>query len=330
MKCPECGYNQLRGKNGMECYSCEYKFIFDPKKHLCDSKPLTDGFFIKSIDLLSRNNTYYFSEDELYCFMAHRTKRSFILRLITSLFIIAFVFEFTHEISPWFPFVLAPLFIYLSIKYSRKVIKRKQWNKLLKHWNKQAPQRVNQQHTLSGLLSTPQLTEAPTAQSEPDIYDYGASKLLICQHDIQVDWLVMNKFHSQNGIVVIAESGYPHYLTERVTHLIENNPDLEIYLLHNTGQQGENMINRLQSPQSIWNLSQHRCVDLGMTEEQLLKTGLKRHLIQQFKGDFPAHGLHYHGFSQLLTHSITTGVTIAAAIEVFSHDSDSGVSCDFG
>lgn len=333
MKCPDCNYNQLRGQSGMKCKSCGYRFIFDPKSHHCGSKSLTDGYFIKCIDQLSRKNTYFYTEDELYCFMAKRAKNSIFELIAFSLFItfvLTILLEISLDTGIAVSFIILPTVFALLFFLGRKGLTKKRWTKHLKRWKKYSSKYQHKNDVLAGLISTPQLTENPATPAEPDMYDYGASKLIICEQDIQVDWLVMNKFHSQNGVVVIAESGYPHYLTDQVKQLITTNPELEIFLLHNSGANGEAMMNRVKSISSQWNLSQHNCIDLGLSREQITKSGIKKKTIEQYHGDYPAHGLGYHQFSSLLCHSVVNGVALSVAFEVFSANSDSGVSFDFG
>ncbi len=43
MKCPQCGHNQLRGKAGMVCKSCNRRFILDPKRWRAGGTPVTAG-----------------------------------------------------------------------------------------------------------------------------------------------------------------------------------------------------------------------------------------------------------------------------------------------
>lgn len=333
MKCPECEHNQLRGQHGMKCKSCGYQFIFDPKSHYCGSKRMTDGYFIKCIDKISRNNTYFYTEDELYCYMAQKTKSSFIGCFFLTIFLSVFITAFLHTIfdTGMLPaFILFTIFTLLNIYISRKALSRRRWNKYLKRWKTQTILYKHQKDVLAGLISEPQLIEQPSSTSEQDIYEYGAGKLLICEHDIQVDWLVKNQFHTQNGVVVMAESGYPHYLTDKVKSLIESNPSLEIYLLHNAGKQGESMVSRVTNPTSKWNLSQRSYFDLGLTMDLLRKTGVKKNVIEQYRDNFPVHGLNYHNANRLLSHSITAGVTLGAAMSAFTADGDTGISCDFG
>ena len=320
----------------MTCTKCNYHFIFDPQKHYFGSlgaKKMTDGYFIKCLDQLSRNNTYYYTEDELYCFIAQKSKFTVVGCLLISLIftgVISGAFHAVLDTSFWPALFILPLFIFLSFRSNKKTISRKRWNKFLAHWKKRTALSQSRDHYLAGLLNTPQLIDKPESQKEPDIYDYGASKLLICEHDIQVDWLIMNNFHTQNGIVIISEKGYPNYLTDQVQQLISNNPELEVYLLHNAGNSGEKMPQRINQPNSLFDLSQHQCLDLGIDHDQLMRSGLKKYIINQYKGNFPAHALNYHNFNRLLVHSITEGTTLGLALTALATDGDSGISCDFG
>ena len=62
MLCPKCNYNQ-KYKHGLQCYSCKYVFIFDPK-----TDGFADGRFQKIVEKISENNTVYFTKNQLYAY----------------------------------------------------------------------------------------------------------------------------------------------------------------------------------------------------------------------------------------------------------------------
>lgn len=317
----------------MKCLRCKRQFIFDPKKHYNGSKSITDPYFIKCIDKLSRSGTYRYTEDELYCFIAQQSKPSTVGCLIGAIVISVFLTAFLHALikSGLTPaFFILPIFIFTAVIMGRKILSRRRWNKFLKHWQKQSAKKKDEPDYLANMLTTRQLLEKPPSANEPDIYDYGAAKLLICEHDVQVDWLITNKFHTENGVVIISENFYPTYLKQQVKELIDANPDLEIYALHNTGKTGDDMINRLRSPLNEWKLNQQTITDLGLNHEHLLKTKLNKKIIDQFNDKFPPHAIPYHQFNPMLNHCMVNGVAIAAAYTALNANSDSGVSCDFG
>ncbi len=97
------------------------------------------------------------------------------------------------------------------------------------------------------LLREPALREPPPDWDEPDIYDYGALSILVCQHDYLVDWFVRNKLPAELKLVVLSESGYPSYLVPVVTGLLQAHPDLPIYLLYDASSHGQNMASRLSA-----------------------------------------------------------------------------------
>lgn len=333
MKCPECNHNHKRGKDGMKCLRCERRFIFDPKKHANGGKGLTDAYFIKCIEKLSRNGTYFFTEDELYCFMAQQTRPGMAGCIIGAFIITAIITGGLHlmmALGIWPAFFVLPILVLMAVKISNSVLSRKKWAKYLRHWQQMTGNDAHKDNHLSAMLTTPQLLEKPSQANEPDIYDYGAAKLLICEHDIQVDWLVKNGFHAENGIVIISENFYPQYLTEQVQELIKNNPDLDIYTLHNSDSNGESMIGRLQNPLNNWGLGGLEIVDLGLSSEHLLKAKLNKKIIEQYNGDFPVHGIAYHQFHPVLNHCLLHGVTFTAAYATLYSSIDSGGSSGFG
>lgn len=231
-------------------------------------------------------------------------------------------------ITPIF-FIFPPL-LFMAIRICGNTLSRKKWAKYLKHWRKLNKKYQYENDYLSGMLTNPQLLAEPKNYSEPDIYNYGASKLLICEHNIQVDWLVMNKFHAENGVVIISENFYPHYLKDRVQELIKTNPELGIHALHNAGFTGEQMISRLRNPLNDWSLGGHEIIDLGISMEHLSKTKINNKIIAQYDSNFPAHGIAYQLFHPMLNHCLLHGVTFAAAYAALHTHSDAGFSCDFG
>lgn len=313
----------------MICNSCEYQFIFDPKKHF-----LTDNYFIKCIDKLSQKDTYYYTEDELFYHMAmkhttswvHNIIISVVLTLISSI-VTSFILGNFYIITPILLFLI---FLFLFRKFDNKGLKRKHWNKLMQYWMKQSKNRTVPNSALTNLITSPSLTQEPKEQQEPDLYDYGASKLLICEEDIQVDWLVMNQFHSQHGVVIIAESGYPHYLTEQVNKIIESNSQLQVYLLHNASAKQTSMTARLTTPQSKFNISHHQIIDLGLNESQLQRLNIRPSILKQYKGSFPVHALPYPKLSQILAHALISGTSLEVAMAVMTTESSSEISGDFG
>ena len=71
MRCPECGYDQKRGQEGMTCKKCGRAFVFDPK----GSPRFTDAKFLALVTRLNARGQYAFTANQLYAAYARRTAK---------------------------------------------------------------------------------------------------------------------------------------------------------------------------------------------------------------------------------------------------------------
>lgn len=332
MKCPQCSRNQLRGKEGMVCKKCKYNFILDPKTH-----QMTDGKFLALIRKASREGTYYYTEDELYHIAALTAKKNWgcigggIFGTIFGLvFINVFIGDFSDS-DQSLKFILSGVLvisaIFLTIRSIPAKLPRKRWDKIVRQWKR------NSSEPIVGLIEQTVLHQPPPQEMESDIYQYGASRLVICQHDIQVDWLVLNNFHSANSAVIISENGYPGYIATRADELLQSNPGLEIVLVHDASEEGNQMKQRILSG---WPIREGQIHDVGITKEMLSVFGVKSHVIKEFGDIFPLHALPYHHIQTLLSrsiHSISDGGTgdfVFIWQVTYGEDGDLGGDGDFG
>lgn len=60
MKCPQCSHNHPR-REGLVCGRCSYQFVFDK-----GVDAMTDSLFLALQRKASRNDTFYFTENQLY------------------------------------------------------------------------------------------------------------------------------------------------------------------------------------------------------------------------------------------------------------------------
>jgi hypothetical protein len=83
------------------------------------------------------------------------------------------------------------------------------------------------------MVTAPRLAGAGTVRwPEPDIYDYGAERILVVDDPTVVDLLVENDVHTSARAVVIDRSGYPTAITELARALVRDRPDVPVAMLH--------------------------------------------------------------------------------------------------
>lgn len=317
MKCPNCTHNQLRGKNGMTCTKCGYQFVFDPRS--ANNYKLTDGKFLGILKRASRGDTYYFTEDELYYVAAMKTNVTgwgcFLFGLPVAIFM-GFWCSGFFQLKPMWIWttgiaVLLYTLVILSTKRSnQKLIPRKKWDKGVARWE----QRFG---NIPRLIKEPGLHNPPPDQVEPDIHSYGASQIIICQHDIQVDWLILNNFHTANSAIIISEAGYPEYLSKDLDELIQRNPQLKIGLIHDAGSVGEAMVERIRNN---WPFDSNQITDMGINNEMVNRFGVHREIRKSFGDRFPLHAVPFAALSTMLSSSIVHETSLIISWETIHGD----------
>jgi len=269
MICPKCSHNQ-KYKYGMKCSNCGYKFIFDPKRE----RRLSDMKVKRYVEILSENHTKYFTQNQVFGIYARQlasgsakifwgSLAAYIIGIITLM-----QMDVNDDIATmgglFFGFgFLALIVIGAFTKFDNSPIGTNPLKGQFDDWKK-----TNQAPTF---LDKKTLLRPPKQPIEKDIYNYGAESLLILDQDIYVDLLVKNGFHQQFKTVVISENLYPKYLIPSVQRMLEQNPEMPIFLLHNGDWQGESMKQRLEESSNL-NLENREIIDLGLRHKQFLKT----------------------------------------------------------
>jgi len=258
MKCPKCGSDQ-KAKLGMTCGGCQYEFVFNPKEW--ETYKLTDGKFASYIRAASQNDTAYFTENQLYGVYCRRQSKQVwpfavagVILLIATFFLFVYV-HFVAGIIACFLGIASVATSFENQKINRNT-RRSSFQCLLESWNKAG-------NSLEWMITEPALHEPPPDWSEPDIYDYGVERILIVERDLLVDLFVKNGVHAEQRMLVIAESGYPNYLLPIARRLLNERPDLPVFLLHDATTQGAGMHARLLEDGPL-DLSRHPVTDLGL------------------------------------------------------------------
>lgn len=337
MKCPKCDYNQRRGKEGMTCKKCRYRFALDPQLY----DRFNDRKFLSILRNASQNETSYFTEDELYHHACLRQKENygylavgcFLAFFLTFMLmgVIGLILdknEFNWSEMSIILGVVIIFLIFLLVRFIPASLPREKWDKILRVWLAH--------NTVPHLIKGHPLTKSPEENpSIPDLYDYGASRLIICEKDIQVDWLIKNNFHTAHQAVIISEHYYPAYLKPQIEQLIHDNPDLKITLLHNTGTKGEGMKTRIMKD---WGIKAEQVTDAGLSESMLDTLKVRPWIRKNFGDVFPLHALPYQVLQTLLAVSLkehheeeNTGTLSYAWGVTYGDDGDlGGGDGDFG
>jgi hypothetical protein len=100
---------------------------------------------------------------------------------------------------------------------------------------------------------------------EPDLYDYGAERVLVVDERLLVDLLVRNGVHAESRTIVVSVDGYPSEVARRAAELVAERPDVPVYVLHGTNRAGGDMVR--QARELLGAPGTKMVIDLGLAPD---------------------------------------------------------------
>lgn len=318
MKCPRCSHNQPR-KGGMTCYQCRYRFVLDPKVD-----GMADGRFAAAVDQASAHGTLCYTSSQLYSVLCRATASKRVGWMVLVAFLCIAV---SVVLNTGWPMLLVPVAILVNWLFlragfvSRSDLDRKKFNGL---WQRYRAAMAAED--LSRWIDKPALHEAPAEWTDPDIHQYGAEGVLIVDSDHLVDWLVRNDFHITEKVLVVSASGYPDYIAQYATTLIDNRPDMPVFVLHASSGKGQMVRKELVASGFIGLTGASTVIDLGLGPESVKALRPLRALPVRREAITPDM-VGYAALSTVLAACIVQQAAIQAAL---ANSVDGGVELDFG
>lgn len=275
--------------------SCGYQFIFDPKDST--TKGLTDGKFLAAISKANQGGERVFTENQLYNAYVTKNAGSPTGYYFAAFFLfgVACLVFLASKMAGLFIGGIGLLCLTDAVFYDPGLLNHQSFERAIKSWR-------NSQREIPGLITEPSLHQPPPQWNESDIYDYGVERILIVQHDLLVDAFVLNGLHSEHRMLVLSESGYPSYLTAMANRLLDQRPDLPVFLFHDADQTGTKMATRVDELDWI-DLSGKDVVDLAFTPKDFERIKPARYLNYPSRAHgYPADALLNPQFSDGLVH----------------------------
>ena len=75
-------------------------------------------------------------------------------------------------------------------------------------------------------------------EAEPDLTSYSFDRALVTDHADTAAMLVANNFHFENNCAVLSVDGYPEGVADTVLTMLQRNPELKVYALHDASAEG--------------------------------------------------------------------------------------------
>ena len=324
MKCPECEKNH-KYSAGMRC-SCGYQFRLDPK-----IDGFSDNKMLALIRRASAHDTYYFTKNQLYAQYCRMEYRSLWIPLILSAVLISLGLYlcFLADIRDRWVFggtaVVAGLFALMFAEdRHRSKPSTPTLDNALEKW------RRNRADTLERMLTEPTLHQPPPEWKEPDIYDYGVERILIVEHDLLVDLFVKNGFHAEQRTLVLSQNGYPSYLVGHAKRMLDENPELPVFLLHDATEQGEQMQEQLLARGDLPIAGRH-VIDMGLFPQDVAKLRRLRFMRpKEHEYRLPVDILAYSFLATGLGSALADELTLAQVADQLQQSGGTNDSSSFG
>ncbi|NEQ65835.1 MAG: hypothetical protein F6K21_10105 [Symploca sp. SIO2D2] len=279
MKCIKCGTDnnlQDRVANQGRCKNCHHRFAFEPMTMSAKTR-FTDQFFAKLLNDISANNTLYFTQKQLFYLLekrlAKKERKTDAVGIIGCGLILVVIGFFAIVTAIGWPFIVIGLLVVFfgwlksqsKAKYPRTlVINQSMTEAWLERW-----EQAN--HTPEKFLQQPRQQSIPV-NIEPDIAIYSFDRLVVCDRAEIAQMLIANNFHFDNNCAVLSITGYPQSIFEPTMQMLRNNPNLQVYGLHDCSPDGMKLLHQLQTDANWFAQSNMVIADVGLLPRQFMAT----------------------------------------------------------
>jgi len=259
MKCPECSTNH-KYSGGMTC-SCGYVFALDPKRD-----GYADGKLLAADRKASSDQTHYYTTNQLATTVEGMKpgKTPTVIISLVFIFVGIGIYLLADEWLPMVCFGCVGLAILLTSLLGYDRAKMDQLTRAVQKYE-------SAKQPLPFLLHDDRpLKDPPPDWPEQDLYDYGAEGILILQRPLLVDLFVLNGFHAANRVLVVSADGYPDHLIPHVNRILEEQPDVPVYVLHDSSDEGAALVARVHELPFL-KLHGQTVTDLGLSRSDLTR-----------------------------------------------------------
>jgi hypothetical protein len=281
LKCIKCETdNRLKDREDGRCGKCRHPIVFDPRRHMGDL--FNDKQFERSVELISVNRTLKFTPRQYYFFlnsMKGVNPPAGAAAGCGTFLVAAIIFFFGvitgHAMAALVPAIIITLigiaFLpnvrtafgappHKSIKVSKPVAMD-----AFARWS---------QHNNPINLVLPSIHDEipPKTTVAKELLEYSFDRLIVTEIDEIAQFLIANNFHFENNCAVLSINKYPKHLFSTIMKMLDNNPELKVYALHDCSWRGIAMLEKLRnSPEWFKDRPNVQIIDLGLLPRQIQK-----------------------------------------------------------
>lgn len=268
MKCSRCGHDsKYRERPGRICPQCKKAFAFEPR----ESDPVTDMLFKNAIAAVAAQGQVRFGVEHLYYEVCRRKRRKVlpwgwgfdIFLIACSLFFLLIWFGDTKKLWAFFVVLITGVagVVGLGARSGAQyaALSPERFRGLYDRWS--------HIHGLPEGVIQRREQPAPPVQTEPDLGDYSFDRVVVCDRARTVDLLLANNFHFENNCAILSIDGYPPGPFATVRTMLQRNPNLHVFVLHDATPEGCRLARRLVRDRD-WFPAGIRVIDVGLRPGQ--------------------------------------------------------------
>ena len=263
MKCIKCSKDakkQDRERNNNRCPSCQHRFVTKPPEDA-----LTDMQIKAAEDIVSANNTLYFSKDQLSYQLQRRLRKrikqcKFAMFIVLTILIIFSLVAFIRG-GIFFVFMVFSTFALIGplaarFKFNKTINKL---DTIISQWVTINPHEK--------LLTTAKYQANRNTSSNLDGVSF--ERVLVCDRNETVDFFLSNLFHFHYSCPVLGGNGYPQSICDDMLVRLKQNPNLKVFLVHDYSPAGLAFVRRMKTD-SKWfaSIPPSNIIDLGLNVGQ--------------------------------------------------------------
>lgn len=279
MKCINCGTQNSFGErlaNSRRCKVCSHRFVFEPQS--MSGVRFTDTFFAKLISDISANNTFKFTNKQLFYLLNKRLIKKQSFTIIEFIFIYLGLFvAIIGILSSQDASGLLILAFGIWMVISGIAIQDYQKNKKIKSYIL-TPERFQEYlnnwqlvNPIDGILTLSEQRNLPTSINS-DITSYSFERVVVCDSREIANLLIANNFHFENNSAVLSIDGYPENIFDTVMQMLRRNDNLKVYVLHDASPSGVSVVNTISTNPDWFSNTSNSSVtiyDLGLLPRQV-------------------------------------------------------------
>jgi DNA-directed RNA polymerase subunit RPC12/RpoP len=103
-----------------------------------------------------------------------------------------------------------------------------------------------------------------------DVSAYSFDRLVVCDSATVAQMLIANNFHFENNCAILSVTGYPQSIFNTAMEMVQRNPELKVYALHDCSPRGLELPHHLRSSPQWFQNGGSKIIDIGLLPVQVM------------------------------------------------------------